>query len=305
MRESAVSGPDDGSGAPAAGTIHDIGYRSYEGRRLGRGYVLRSLYLQGLGSTYGLGRSARAKVVPILLLAATLLPALIIVVVEIYLKVDHQLLYTYNRYPMFLVPVIAIFVASQAPQLISRDLRFRTVSLYFSRPLTRSDYVLARFGALASALFILLSAPLLVLSVGGILAKLPAWQQAQHFLSAEFGAAVFALTLASVSSVLAALTTRRGLAVIITVLFVSSTAVSATQGIAQQFGNDRLASYLGLLSPFALADGVQVAVVNAPYSSVAPPPAGVGQVIFVVAMVALVVGCFALLLRRYRGLGAL
>jgi ABC-2 type transport system permease protein len=181
------------------------------------------------------------------------------------------------------------------------------VSLYFSRPLTRSDYVLARFGALASALFILLSAPLLVLSVGGILAKLPARQQAQHFLSAEFGAAAFALTLAAISSVLAALTTRRGLgvAVIITVLFVSSTAVSATQGIAQQFGNDRLASYLGLLSPFALADGVQVAVVNAPYSAVAPPPAGVGQVIFVVAMVVLVVGCFALLLRRYRGLGAL
>ena len=304
-----MSGPDDGSGAPAAaaaGTIHDIGYRSYEGRRLGRGYVLRSLYLQGLRSTYGLGRSGRAKVVPILLLIATLLPALIIVVVEIYLKVDHQLLYTYNRYAMFLVPVIAIFVAAQAPQLISRDLRFRTVSLYFARPLTRSDYVLARFGALASALFILLSAPLLVLSVGGILAKLPAWQQAQHFLSAEFGAAVFALTLAAVSSVLAALTTRRGLgvAVIITVLFVSSTAVSASQGIAQQFGNDRLASYLGLLSPFALADGVQVAVVNAPYSAVAPPPAGIGQVIFVVAMVALVGGCFALLLRRYRGLGA-
>jgi ABC-2 type transport system permease protein len=131
--------------------------------------------------------------------------------------------------------------------------------------------------------------------------------QYEAWVNTEFGAAAFALTLAAISSVLAALTTRRGLgvAVIITVLFVSSTAVSATQGIAQQFGNDRLASYLGLLSPFALADGVQVAVVNAPYSAVAPPPAGVGQVIFVVAMVVLVVGCFALLLRRYRGLGAL
>jgi ABC-2 type transport system permease protein len=289
----------------AGGVIHDIGYRGYDGARLGRGYVLRSLYLQGLRSTYGLGRTARTKVLPILLLIGTLLPAVILVAVEVYAKQDAQLL-SYNRYAMFLIPVIGIFVAAQAPQLISRDLRFRTVTLYFSRPLTREDYVLAKFGALASALFILLSAPILVLSVGGVLAKFGVWQQTKNFLAAEVGVLVFALILAGVSAVLAAATTRRGMgvAVIITVLSVSYTAVVSVQGIAQSYGNLTLAGYLGLFSPFTLADGVQIALVNAPTSTPAPPPGTGGEAIFIVVAVVLVAGCYGLLLRRYRKLNA-
>lgn len=85
------------SGAGSAGVIHDIGYRSYDGPRLGRGYILRSLYVQGVRSTFGLGRTARAKVLPALLLAATVLPAVIVVVVEVYAKADVQAI-SYNRY---------------------------------------------------------------------------------------------------------------------------------------------------------------------------------------------------------------
>lgn len=298
--------PQAGAPSPSAGVIHDIGYRSYAGPRLGRRYMLGSLYLQGVRSTFGLGRTARAKVLPILLLVATLFPAVIIVAVEVYTKTEVQPI-SYNRYAMFLIPVIAIFVASQAPQLISRDLRFRTVTLYFSRPLTRDDYVLAKFGALASALFILLSAPIVVLAAGGVLAKFPLWAQTKNFASAEVGAAVFALILAAVSGILAAGTTRRGLgvAVIITVLFVSYTGVAATQGIAQYYGNDTLAGYLGLLSPFTLADGVQVALVNAPTSTVVGPPGAGGQLVFGLAALVLVGSCYGLLVRRYRKPGVL
>jgi len=293
------------SEVPVGGVIHDIGYRGYDGPRLGRGYVLRSLYAQGLRSTFGLGRTAWTKVLPILLLVATLLPAVIIVAVEVYAKQKAQLL-SYNRYAMFLIPVIGIFVAAQAPQLISRDLRFRTVTLYFSRPLTREDYVLAKFGALASALFLLLSAPILVLSVGGVLAKFPLWQQTRNFLTAEVGALVFALILAGVSAVLAAATTRRGIgvAVIITVLSVSYTAVVSIQGIAQYYDNKTLGGYLGLLSPFTLADGVQIALVNAPTSTPEPPPGTVGEAVFIVVAFLLVAGCYGLLLRRYQKLNA-
>jgi len=290
---------------PAGGIIHDIGYRGYAGPRLGRGYLLQSLYLQGFRSTFGLGRTARTKVLPILLLIATVLPAVIIVAVEVYTKQDAQLL-SYNRYAMFLIPVIGIFVAAQAPQLISRDLRFRTVSLYFSRPLTRADYVLAKFGALASALFLLLSAPILVLAVGGVLAKFPLWQQTKNFLAAEVGALVFALILAGVSGVLAAATTRRGMgvAVIITVLSVSYTAAVAVQGIAQSYNNVTLAGYLGLFSPFTLADGVQIALVHAPTSTPAAPPGAGGKAIFVLVAVLLVAACYGFLLRRYQRLNA-
>lgn len=176
------------------------------------------------------------------------------------------------------------------------------MTLYFSRPLSRDDYVLAKFGALASALFILLSIPIVILSVGGVLAKFPIWQQTKNFAAAEVGALAFALILAAVSGILAAGTTRRGMgiAVIITVLIISYTAVSATQGIARYDESLTLGGYLGLFSPFTLADGVQVALVNAPPSTAAGPPGALGKTVFVLVALAFVAGCYALLLRRYR-----
>ena len=55
--------------ATNAGEIHDIGYRHYDGPRLGAGYIQRSLFLETLRGTYGLGRAARSKIVPFALLA--------------------------------------------------------------------------------------------------------------------------------------------------------------------------------------------------------------------------------------------
>ena len=44
--------------------------------------------------------------------------------------------------------LISVFVAAQAPALISRDLRFRTITLYLARPMRRTDYVLVRLASL-------------------------------------------------------------------------------------------------------------------------------------------------------------
>ena len=71
-----MSSPSDS--APA-GVIHDLGYRPYAGPRLSAGPVAWSFFRTGLRNTYGLGRSARSKVLPMILLAMMLLPALILV----------------------------------------------------------------------------------------------------------------------------------------------------------------------------------------------------------------------------------
>ena len=44
--------------AQPAGVIHDIGYQRYTGPRLGRRYVAGSLYVHGLRTAFGLGRSS-------------------------------------------------------------------------------------------------------------------------------------------------------------------------------------------------------------------------------------------------------
>ncbi len=64
---------------------------------------------------------------------------------------------------------------------MSRDLRFKSVPLYFSRPIEHADYVVAKFAATASALFILTGAPLLILYVGSLLAKFDFADQTKWF----------------------------------------------------------------------------------------------------------------------------
>ena len=44
--------------------------------------------------------------------------------------------------------VMVIFVAAQAPELVSRDLRSHVLPLYFCRPVRRLDYPLAKYAAL-------------------------------------------------------------------------------------------------------------------------------------------------------------
>ncbi|HEY8718270.1 MAG TPA: hypothetical protein VIM26_06720, partial [Pengzhenrongella sp.] len=73
-----MSTPSDVAGAgrrPNQGVIHDLGYRHYEGPRLGRRHITRALFIESAKGAYGLGRSARSKVMPMILLGAMCLPA--------------------------------------------------------------------------------------------------------------------------------------------------------------------------------------------------------------------------------------
>jgi len=289
------------AGRPEQGVIHDIGYRHYQGARLGRGYIVRSLYADSLRGTYGFGRSAASKVVPLLLFAVMCLPALVIAIVA---SATHatSLPGGYHAYVLNLEILVAIFLAAQAPVAVSRDLRFRFMSLYLSRPLRRADYVLAKYGAFATAVFVLLATPLTILFAGALLAKLDLADQVRDYLAALGGAVLFALVLAGIALVIAAVTPRRGLGVaaIISVLIVLIGVSAAAQEIAREYGADTAAGYLGLLSPFSLVQGVQTWLLHQENPMPAPPPGTAGGVVFTVVTVLVAAGSYALLLQRYR-----
>ena len=77
--------------------IHNIGYRAYDGPRLGRSYATRSLYSQSLRGSYGLGRSVKSKVLPMLLFVVMCVPAAIMVAVAVATKAN-DLPVDYTRY---------------------------------------------------------------------------------------------------------------------------------------------------------------------------------------------------------------
>jgi ABC-2 type transport system permease protein len=301
-----VSSPSDPPTTTAPGAvIHDIGYRPYSGPRLGERAVAWSFFVTGLRNSFGLGRSGRSKILPMGLVGLMLLPALILVGVLVQardlLGLDEHIV-PYSTYPITTQLLISIFVAAQAPALISRDLRFRTITLYLARPARRTTYVLVRLASLMAATFVLIAAPLLLLYVGGLLADLPPGRETRLVLGALAGALLLASCLACLAALLSALTVRRGLAVaaVIVVLLVSYTVVATIQGISLDTGNETVGEVAGLFSPYTLVNGVQVFLFDSPEATVTPPTSDAMGFLYLAAAAVTVLSAVGAMLARYR-----
>jgi ABC-2 type transport system permease protein len=162
--------------AARAGSIYDLGYRRYEGARLGRAHAVRTLIADSFRTTYGLGHGGRAKVAPLIFGAMAILPAVIVVgVLTLASRLGAREAFeeaspiSYDSYYRSISVVIGLFCAAQAPELFSRDQRHGVIALYFARALRRSDYAVARLLGFGLALLGLLLVPMVVLLIGRVL----------------------------------------------------------------------------------------------------------------------------------------
>ena len=147
-------------------TIHDLGYRRYDGPRVGKSGSFLALYTQGLRAMFGLGRPAKAKIIPVLAVGAVFLSALGALMVASMTKGQTPIRYGQVIGGQFLMFVL--FLAAQIPEVVSRDQQHRVLPLLFTRDVTRQWYVTARFAAIFTAVFGVAFAPLLLLYVGEI-----------------------------------------------------------------------------------------------------------------------------------------
>lgn len=300
--------PELRAAAPATngvtGVIHDIGYRGYDGARLGRWYLVRSLFSQSLRSAYGLGRPFKSKIMPMALFAIMVFPALIMVVVTI-ISGTNELPVHYIEYVPITFYLVSIYLASQAPQLVSLDLRYRVVPLYMSRPITYGDYVLAKYSAMVAALFALMGTPLLVLYGGALLADLPFWAQTRGVAQGLLGVVLYALVLGGIGLAIASATPRRGfgIAAIVTVILVSYTVVSAVEGISIESGHPSGALYAELFTPFNLVSSFQLwmyGIDENPTFDELPVPSGWQGLLFGACVLAIIAASAGFLMLRYR-----
>ncbi len=175
------SGPGPAAGGLAVaggppgrtGSIYDIGYRGYDGPRLGRRHAVTTLYRQSLRAVFGLGRPARAKILPAFCLTIPALLSIIVVGIMAFAsRVGAQEVPGVPGHPDLSSGVgglAMILVAAQAPELLGRDVRYRVLTVYFSRALLRVDYAFAKLAALTTAVAILLLLPQIILTVGNVL----------------------------------------------------------------------------------------------------------------------------------------
>ena len=285
--------------------IHDLGYRPYEGARHGAGYVAWSLYKLGVRHGFGLGRSGRSKVLPFGLAGLMLLPAVILVGVIVVVPTFKAQIVPYSSFPVTTQLLVSVFVAAQAPVLFSRDIRYHTLALYFARPLRRTTFVLVRYASLTTAIVLLMTAPLLVLYLGGLLAGLPFGRETVDFLVAMLGVLLLSALLAAVASVVAAVTPRRGLAVAATivVLVMGYAVVRAVMGIAESFDTQVVGEAAGVFSPYTLIGGLLVSVFDAPVPlNMTTPESVVGGLTYLVVGMLVIGAALAALMLRYRKL---
>ena len=230
-----------------SGSIYDLGYRKYDGPRLGRGHAITALYVQSLRAAFGLGRGTSSKVVPIALLVIALVPATIHLGIAAATSSAMDIVQPEN-YFAFIEIVLALFVAAVATELVGRDQRNHTLSLYFSRALERSDYALAKLAALTSAMLVLTLLPEAVLFVGNAFTTNASWDYLRENVAEIPRIAVSAVVVSSlcaaVALAIAAQTPRRAYATGGTIaLFV----VSSTAGGIVAVTLGRYGAFLSLL----------------------------------------------------------
>ena len=234
----------EGAQAPE-GTVFDIGYQNYAGPREGRTRARLSVYKDGVRNALGLGRGARAKFLPWFFIAVLVLIAMIMALMAgaLYRYIGpgaaEQLnLPSHSDYYGIASIVFFVLAAVGAPELLCPDRRDGVIHLYLVRPLTRSDYIIGRWGAFFSVMLVAAWVPQVILLIGLTMGGpepvdyfLENWLDIPRFLGA--GAAIAAYT-TNLALLTAAFTTRRAYASVFLIgLFVITTGF--TTGLAAYY----------------------------------------------------------------------
>lgn len=290
------------------GAVYDRGYRPYEGTRGGRGASRAALVRATIRRALGLRRPWRQKVAPFLLLGIVTVPAIVNVGVK-YLTRDSVAsdvdFITYREY-VGVSNALLVFVALTAPDIMCPDRRQRVLPLLFARPLTGTDYVVAKLGAMFAILFSFSFIPQVILFVGQMLVSEDGAlrylrDNAEVLWQVPAAVALLSLLYAALGVAIASLTSRRIIAGATTIgLFLVTSIVSAILVGEEEFNAINDGSAAALLNiaalPLHLRDVIFLGHVDAegPLGGVAN-----GGLLAAAVYAVIVATCIGILLYRY------
>jgi ABC-2 type transport system permease protein len=284
-----------------AGSIYDLGYKRYEGARLGRRHAIWALYIYSVRGVFGIGRSLSSKVGPIGLAIIALLPAVVQLGVAAIAPEDIEVVEP-EEYYEFIQMVLAVFCAVVAPELVGRDQRMQTLSLYFSRALRRQDYALAKFAALVTGMLAITVIPQVIMFVGNGLAAndfgdylQDKWRDLPSILGSAILLSGF---IASIGLVIAAQTPRRAYSTVaILAAFVLTSVVGS--GLFEAVDQD-VGRFALLISPLHVVTGFTLWFFDAaPEVGSELAEADLPGIAYAIEAASVTLLMLALLLRRY------
>jgi ABC-2 type transport system permease protein len=230
----------------STGTVFDIGYQPYTGVREGRSRGRLAIYKDGLRTALGLGRGARSLILPWFFIVVLTAIGLVMAIVAGAAErlggpgaAQEVGLPSFSDFYSMASVLLFVFAAVVGPDLLSPDRRNGVINLYLVRPVTGTDYIIARWAAFLTVMLAAAWLPQIVLFLG--LAggdPLPGaylekhWADIPRFLLAGAAMAVFYATIAMLT---ASFTSRRAYASVFLVgLFVVT--MPFTIGLSEEIG---------------------------------------------------------------------
>ena len=231
-------------GSAHGGTVFDIGYQPYTGIREGRSRGRRAIFNDGVRTALGIGRGGRAKILPWFCIVALSAMGLVFSIIAAAINAmggpggaEKAGIPSHSDFNGVASIFLFVFAAIVAPDLLSPDKRNGVINLYRVRPITGTDYIVARWSAFLSVMLVAVWLPQIILFLGlsgsdpvpmDYLTK--HWLDIPRSILAGAAMAVYATTLAMLA---ASFTTRRAYASVFLVgLFVISTPF--TMGMSQE-----------------------------------------------------------------------
>jgi ABC-2 type transport system permease protein len=235
------------------GEVYDRGYKHYDGERLGRKHAFWALVKYSIQRALGLKKRWTAKIVPIIIYTVSAGAVLVMTGVEAFLDEETM---NYAEFYVFIFAILGLFVATCAPEMLCPDRRENVLALYFSRAITRLDYVLAKLVAMAILTLTVSLAPQVLLWLfRQLLADAPLAALRDNL--DELGkiaitGTLIAFYLGSIGLVISSFTKRKPIA--IAIIIVGWAITEAFVGIFTEAVDDESWSdYLALLSPLSCA----------------------------------------------------
>lgn len=234
----------------AFGEVYDRGYQHYTGPRLGRPHAFRALTGYSMKRALGAKKRWTAKVVPVILYVAVAL--LVIIPLGIQAFIDSAQVLQYWDYFAVAWLILGVFVATIAPEMLCSDRREKTLILYFSRPITRLDYLLSKLLATGLLTLTITLVPLSIFWLGRQLLEDSPVRAMKDNLGDLWKIVIVSIIvsayLGALGLVVSSFTGRKAIAVgIIVVAFLFS---SALAGVLQStFGDADQKAWFALISP--------------------------------------------------------
>lgn len=240
------------------GEVYDRGYQHYLGERLGRRSAYWALITYSMKRAMGIKKSWTAKVIPFLLYLAVAGTVLVVIGIEAFLpdSVSDEVM-SFPDYFNFIFLIEGAFVATIAPEMLCGDRRERVLNLYFSRAITRLDYIVAKVLATAILTTTIAVVPAVLLWLfRQLLADKPITaitDNADQLGKIVVIGTAISLYLGTIGLTISSFTGRKSIAV--AVIFISYGVVEGlVNGVREALDDNRTAEWLGFLSPALTTD---------------------------------------------------